>query len=88
MKYGNPGAINPEKCLFLPKKTFTWLLRVNLYSNLQMDASIVFGGSKHMGNDISLIILVISEKFQDGRSAAILDWLLLLNLPYFRRAPR
>ena len=70
MKYGNPGAINPQKCLFWPKKSFTWLLGVNLYSNLQMNAFIVFGGSKHMGNDISLIILVISDNFQDGGSAA------------------
>ena len=78
----------PKKAYFDLKKSFTWLLGVNLYLNLQMNACIVFSGSKHMGNDISLIILVISEKFQDGDSAAILDWLLLLIVPYFRRAPR
>ena len=39
-----------------------------------MNTFIAFSGSKHMGNDISLIILVISENFQDDGSAAILDW--------------
>ena len=88
MKYGNPGAINPKKAYVDLKKIIYLVLGVNLCLNLQMNACIVFSGSKHMGNDISLIILVISEKFQDGGSAAILDWLLLLNVPYFRRASR
>ena len=56
-----------QKCQFWPKiKPFTGLSRVNLYSNLKINTSIVFSGSKHMGNDISLIILVISQNFQNG----------------------
>ena len=31
-----------------------------------MNTFIVFSGSKYMGNDISLIILVISQNFQNG----------------------
>ena len=56
-----------QKCQFWPKiKPFTGLSRVNLYSNLKINTSSVFSGSKHMGNDVSLIILLISQNFQNG----------------------
>ena len=47
-------------------KPFTGHLGVKLYSNLKINTCIVFSGPKHMGNDISLIILVISQNFQNG----------------------
>ena len=50
-------------------------LKVKVTFQGQMDGSIGFRRWKSIGIDMSLIILVISEIFQDGGSAAILDWL-------------
>ena len=59
--------LQTQKSLFRPKiKPFTWLSGVNLHSNPKINTSIVFSGSKHMGNKVSLIILAISQNFQDG----------------------
>ena len=39
-----------------------------------MNTFIVFSGSKYIGNDISLIILVISQNFQNGGGGHFEFW--------------
>jgi hypothetical protein len=60
------GLLTQKVPIFTEKYTFTLLSRVNLKSNLKINTCIVLIGSKHMGNEVSLIILVLLQLFQDG----------------------